>query len=242
MKFEDMINRVICGDCLEVMKGIPDNSIDLVLTDPPYNISKTDWDTFNIEFFRKWLILVTKKLKVNTGTLIFFCSHIFVKHLRKICEDELKLIYKMMLIWDFRERNFTPKRNYKCGFDTLLFYVTGEGYTFNRPYFYSKCWNILKFTRVQSNREEGNKKTGQKYHLTQKPFKLMKHLIEIHSNENQIVLDPFLGSGTTAVACKQLKRKFIGIEINPEYCKIARERLRKVPERLDKFVKEAGKG
>jgi len=60
--------------------------------------------------------------------------------------------------------------------------------------------------------------------------------VRYFSQENQIILDPFLGSGTTAVACKKLNRRFIGIEINPEYCKIAEERLKKVPKRLDKFV------
>jgi len=73
-------------------------------------------------------------------------------------------------------------------------------------------------------------------HPTEKPLKLIKHFLEIHTNENYVVLDPFLGSGTTAVACKQLNRNFIGFELSPEYCEIANKRLKALPVRLDKFV------
>ena len=77
--------------------------------------------------------------------------------------------------------------------------------------------------RVPSSWQKFNTETG--LHPTQKPVKLFEYLIKTYSNENNIILDPFMGSGTTAVACKQLQRNFIGFEINPEYCKIAEKRL-----------------
>ena len=210
------------GDCLKVLPKLPDESVDLVLTDPPYNIGKAEWDKVDITFFQKWL---TECKRVTKHTILTFCSHIFVKDIRIIAEDYLGLNYKMMLIWDFRERNFTPQRNYKCGFDTILFFTKTDDYVFNRPYEYSKCWNILKFTRVQSNRKEGNKIAKRKYHITQKPIELIKHLLKIHSNGGDTVLDPFLGSGTTMKACLELGRNCIGIELNPGYIKIIKERL-----------------
>jgi len=213
---------LIQGDCLKVLPKLSDESIDAVITDPPYNIGKADWDNVNIDFFRKWLKECKRIVK---HTILLFCSHIFVKDIRNICEDELGLKYKMMLIWDFREKCFTPNYNYKCGFDTILFFVKTDDYTFNRPYDYSQCWNILKFTRVQSNRKEGNKAANMKYHPTQKPTDLMKHLIKIHSNEGDTILDPFLGSGTTMKACLELNRNCVGIEISKEHCDIARKRL-----------------
>lgn len=81
----------------------------------------------------------------------------------------------------------------------------------------------------------GNR-TVEQYHPTQKPIELFSYLIKTYTNEGDLVLDSCFGSGTTAVACKQLNRNFIGFEIKPEYCKIAEERLKKVPRRLDKFV------
>lgn len=210
------------GDALKILPKLPDESVDTVITDPPYNIGKAKWDCVDLNFFRNWLKECKRVVK---HTMVMFCSHIFVKDIRNICEDELSLTYKMMLIWDFRERTFTPQKNYKCGFDTILFFVKTNDYVFNRPYEYSKCWNILKFTRVQSNRKEGNKAEKKKYHLTQKPIDLMKHLIEIHSNEGDTILDPFLGSGTTMKACLELNRNCIGIECNPEFIKIVKKRL-----------------
>jgi len=86
---------------------------------------------------------------------------------------------------------------------------------------------ILKYTKPQSNF-----KKDKLIHPTQKPLELVKKIIKISSNESDIILDPFLGSGTTVVACKELGRKYIGIEINPKYCEIARRRIRAIPELL----------
>ena len=216
---------LIQGDALKVLPTLEDESVDLVLTDPPYNIKKAEWDKVDNNFFRAWL---RECKRLTKHTILTFCSHIFVKELRQICEDELGLIYKMMLIWDWRERCYTPNKNYKVGFDTILFFVKNESYTFNRPYEYSKCWNILKFTRVQSQRKEGRMLINGKLfkqHLTQKPLELIKHLILIHSNKGDVVLDPFLGSGTTMKACLELKRNCIGVEINPKYIEITKKRL-----------------
>jgi len=85
-------------------------------------------------------------------------------------------------------------------------------------------------------RQENMRTKENRVHPTQKPLRLLQYLITSFSKESEVILDPFLGSGTTAVACKQLNRNFIGIEINPDYCKIAEKRLASIPKRLDKLL------
>lgn len=216
---------LIQGDSLRVLPKLPDESADLVLTDPPYNIKKARWDDVDLSFYRGWL---KEAERVTKHTVVMFCSHIFVKDLRIIAEDELGLKYKMMLIWDWREAVRQPLKNYTVGYDTILVWAKNESYIFNKPPRFSQCWNILKFTRVQSDRREGGMiKNGRrlKWHIAQKPIDLIEHLIKVHSNEGDVVLDPFLGSGTTMKACLELKRNCIGIEIEPEYIEIAKRRL-----------------
>ncbi len=157
------------GDCREVLKGIEDNSIDLIYVDPPYNCGK-------------------KKFEIKE------------KSYKRICQE-----------WD----SYT-----KCEY--INYFSKGRVKTFN--------YDLAK--KLNNNKQQRDllifkvcqdKKTG---HPSQKPLALMKYLIEIHSKENDIVLDPFLGSGTTGIACKLLNRKFIGIEMNKEYLEIAVARIK----------------
>jgi len=209
MKIDEMLNKVICGDCLEVMKDIPDKSIDLVLTDPPYGIgadkgvggfgsSKTDnhyednWDnnTPNKEVF-------DEMLRIGKNVIIFG-GQFFTDKLPKNGH---------WIVWD-KKGNIV----------------------FDNPF--GDCelaWtnldkkSVKKYTCIQQGfvSEERDR-----FHPTQKPVKLFGQIINDYTKEGDTVLDCFLGSGTTAVACKQLKRNFIGIEISEKYCEIARQRLR----------------
>ena len=96
-----------------------------------------------------------------------------------------------------------------------------------------KTFNFKQQKEMHNFYETSNKSCyGKTDHPTEKPISLMRHLLEIHSNKDDIILDPFLGSGTTAVACKELGRRYIGIEISPEYCEIAKRRIRAIPELL----------
>ena len=205
---EDYINKIICGDCLEVMKGIPDKSVDLVLTDPPYGIgadkgvggfgsSKTDK-----HYKDNWDIRPSKQvfdelLRVGKSVIIFGGNFF----------TDLLPIGKHWIVWD------------KVG-----------QIDFQNPF--SDCelaWtnvdkkSVKKYIVIQQGFVAEEK---DRFHPTQKPVGLFGRILDDYSDENNLILDPFLGSGTTAVACKHLKRNFIGIEISPEYCKIAEERLR----------------
>lgn len=188
---DDFINKVICGDCLEVMKDFPDKSIDLVLTDPPY----PDYHKEKYQY-KKGLLDKLKRFKCKQ--LIFWSA-----------KEKFPLNYTAIHIW-----------NKKCGVGSMyerIFERNG-----------GKDYRVYSYYLINS--EVAANYTGDIFwgHSSQKPIKLIEKLILENSKEGDLILDPFLGSGTTAVACKQLKRNYIGIEISPEYCKIAEERIRAI--------------
>ena len=210
----DYINKVICGDCLEVMKNIPDNSIDLVLTDPPYGIGADKGvgggskrgavNKFEGEWDKK---IPDKKVfdeifRVSKNQIIFGGNY-FVEYLHNS---------SCWLVWDKRES--LPQRTFA---DAELLWTS-----FKSPVrIYRYKWDGMI--------QQDMKNKDYKWHPTLKPVKLIEKILLDYSEEKQTILDPFLGSGTTAVACQNLHRNFIGIEISPEYCKIAEERLRQKP-------------
>jgi site-specific DNA-methyltransferase (adenine-specific) len=207
MKYpDDFIDKVICGDCLEVMKEIPDNSVDLVLTDPPYGVDIAEWDEVPSEEFLYECQRVGK-------TIIMFGG------------ASVRSVEKFMLLKPERILIWSPSF-------TLSHLCTNDIAWRWHPIY---CWDLpskqngIVWDVLNDNTECGNSWK----HKCTKPLSLMSKLVAI-SNEHSIVLDPFLGSGTTVVACKQLNRHFIGIEINPDYCKIAKERLMGVPDSLFK--------
>lgn len=215
--YEDSAGVIYCGDCMDILPKIPDKSIDLVLTDPPYNASGNnihfkekgynsvdeDWDLeFALDMSRPWELLV------ETGSLVAFCSaHILADYLnwrtpRQILHWEKTNPFPALV------KVYTPSVEY------VLWYTKGSPYYFDKPFAGTDVFN--------SSICNGNERTE---HPTQKPLSVISSLVKVHSSDTSIVLDPFLGSGTTAVAAKQLGRKYIGIEISEKYCEIAKQRL-----------------
>lgn len=194
-----MIDTVICGDCLEVMRGMDDNSVDLVLTDPPYPDYHTKLYGFN-----------------DAKPAIEYLAHIPCKQLIfwSAKEPPLHDDYTAVHIWDKRTG---------CGsmYERIFEYMGGSAYKVYRHYFINSTV-AASFAR--------DTYTG---HPSQKPIKLICQLIEEHSKEGDLILDPFFGSGTTGVAAVRMGRHFIGIEINPDYCKIAEKRIQ---EERDKYA------
>ena len=219
----EYINQIICGDCLEVMKGIPDESVDLVVTDPPYGELGYEWDReINI-------IPEIERILNDNGQLIIFGNF---KNQVKIYNTVNKLKYRFEIImkkpigrlWSYRR----PIRLHEF----LVFYRIGKETNINNGFregFGNQPESIVNVLVFQSYMRRHKEATG---HPTQKELKFMKNIITSVSKENDIILDPFLGSGTTAVACKELGRRYIGIEISPEYCDIARNRIKAIPELL----------
>jgi len=228
--------KLINDDCLNVLKNISDNSVDLILTDPPYNISgkghltkkgnnivKADfgeWDySFNPNDYVKDMFRILK----DGGSFYTFTSdELFGKWVEALDNNGFKRMKWM--VW--RKTNPVPsfrKVTYLTAGELIIFVIKPNDkirHTFNFKT-QKEMHNIIDSPICQTS----GLKEKRFNHPTQKPIKIIKHLIEISSNEEDIVLDPFLGSGTTAVACKQLKRKCLGIEISKEYCDISKKRL-----------------
>lgn len=222
------INKIYNGDCLEVMKTFPDKSVDLILTDPPYGMNyQSSWRTdkhdliaFDDPEDTTWLIPFLKEayrvLKDDTHIYIFCNDYLFSKFREwmPFCGFTLK----RTLVWV--KNNHTSgdlEGDYANKTEWIIFAHKGR-----RLLNGNRDTNVLNFGRVSDTDD----------HPTPKPTDLLGFLIEKSTNEGELVLDPFLGSGSTVISAKLLKRNYIGIELSPEYCKIAQERLDKTTNTL----------
>lgn len=219
---ERFINKITCMDCLEGMKEIPDNSVDLVLTDPPYGINyQSAWriDTkrfekiigdreIKIDFIKE----AYRLLKDDTAMYVFTRWDVYPIWLKAIEKVGFKV--KNIIVWDRVIHGIGDLNGrYAPQHDFIIFAVKG------RPIFKNgRPKDLIRATRPNINKM---------VHPTEKPIKIIRQLIQNSSDENNAILDPFMGSGTTAVACKWLNRNFIGFEISQEYCDIAEKRLSK---------------
>jgi len=234
----EMIN-LMQGDCLELMKTIPDGSVDMVLTDPPYGTTTCTWDSV-IPFEPMWehLNRITKK----NGAIVLTASQPFSSAL--VMSNPKMFKYE----WVWRKPKGTghlnakrqPLRNHE---NVLVFYYEQVGYnpqkTQGDPY---RCVNNAQYQGYgkQVDMVVTDNKDGKRYpvtvqefssnmrgslHPTQKPVALMEYLIRTYTNEGETVLDFTMGSGTTGVAAKNLDRDFIGIELDKDYYNIANKRI-----------------
>jgi modification methylase len=223
---DDFIDKVICGDCLEVMKGIPDKSVDLTITSPPFNLGRihhtgdfrfSPYDDNREESeYQLWQLAILNeifRLTKSSGSLIYHHKN-RIKNGYQICPYQWILqsrwIPKQELIWFNRSQNFDKIRFYPM--TERLYWLVKDRKT--------NLINNINHHDLFEWQAEGTSK----YHKRAFPKKLVIDLLVCFPAAN-IIFDPFLGSGTTVVACKELGRHFIGIEINPDYCKIAEERL-----------------
>lgn len=316
---EKPINNIVCCDCLEGMKQIKDNSIDLVVIDPPYNVGIADWDIIdNYKIYLKSFIdELIRVLKPNKALYIFGNQHSISK-VKEILDKEELLVFRSLIIWN-KGVGIPNPNNFTNLHEQILYYIKGPNkkilnifgnYIKSRRielnlhlkeigtlcdekwyhrgghlYFetglvtptvaqYIKLKEVLKLDNTydiyfdnhfvfnlksvgikwkyekDSRNKRGWKNCGDVWnipqlsgtfkerlnHPTQKPLSIIKRIINVSSNEKDIILDCFMGSGTTAVACKQLGRDFIGFEISPEYCAIANKRLKQ--SNINSFLKE----
>lgn len=204
-----------CGDCLKIMEQFPEKSIDLVLTDIPYNEvdKKTNgirvFDKGNANVFNGDVDVLLEKIDfLQKGTSIMFCGYEQFGQICKFWRNKKGTLRP--IIWE--KTNPSPvncKYVYLNAVELTVWFRKPKS-VFNP--FYKK--NIFKYPNGKS-----------KQHPTEKNLNLFFELLEDNSKENDLILDPFLGSGTTAVACEQLNRKWIGIEIEEKYCEIAKQRI-----------------
>ena len=228
--------EILKGDCLELMKSIPDGSIDAIITDPPYGTTACKWDSvIDFEFMWEQLNRVIK----DNGAIVLFSAQPFtstvissnyknykyswywlknratgvlnakkqpLRNIEEICVFNVKK-YKPQGLIEVNQ----PSRNSKKDYDN---YGKGTSKQYTQKYTnYPK--QLIEFDSVQRT-----------IHPTQKPIPLMEYLIKTYTNENETVLDFTMGSGSTLVACQNLNRKGIGIEQDEEYFNIASKRIK----------------
>lgn len=306
------------GDCLEVMKSIPDKSVNLVLIDPPYNIGKDKWDKWKtvedyVEFMGKVFLEIQRVLKDNGSFYFFHNDFLQIVELQNWINKNTDFIFKQLLVWNKRFNEASNKgfldgfievdklRNYQKMVEYCLFYTFQDesgfkkvkedlnNFTTLRQYFkdiqnylglnkkqiidmigqkadhcfrhsssqwdlptsetYNQLIDVFKINEYEGFKEyeelrqeyeelrytfnnqkihhsvmnyEIAKKQG---HVTPKNTDMLEYLIKTSSNENDIILDCFMGSGSTGVACMNTNRKFIGIELDEKYFEIASKRI-----------------
>jgi len=197
------LDKIYNMDCMEGMKQIKNNEIDIILTDPPYGVKKAKWDILDIDLLKNAL---PEMKRICKGTILIYAS---MKYLKEWLELNPHRI--MFFVKDYGQILPSPIQWFTD--PILIFY--GDILPSNKPMI--RDWFHIT-TADTSKKPKLN-------HPTVKPIKPIKYLIKKFSNEHNIILDPFIGSGTTAVACKQLNRRFIGFEINKEYFEIAKNRI-----------------
>lgn len=223
-----MIDTIYNVDCMDGLKEIPDNSVDLVIMDPPYSFPRTEGGGIygstrpyykELKYLAEGItnefldILLPKMKAVN---IYIWCNKAQLRQYFDYFED--KGCFTDLLTW--HKTNPIPTCSNKYLSDTeYLFFAKKQGVKIYGSYETKRKWY------VSSLNTDDKKRYG---HPTVKPLDIIKNLITNSSNEGDIVLDPFMGSGTTAVAAKLLGRHYIGFEIDPEYCKIAEKRVSEV--------------
>ncbi len=263
--FQNQEHKIIQADCIEALQTqIPDNSVDLIFADPPYNIGKNfngfedKWETEEsyLSWSYQWLDLCIAKLKENGSLYVMTATQFmpfFDIYLRK------KLCILSRIVWYYDSSGVQAKNKYGSLYEPILFCVKDEkNYTFNSE-------AILVDAKTGSKRKliDYRKNPPQPYnvekvagnvwefprvryrmpeyenHPTQKPMALLERIIKASSNENDLVLDPFSGTFTTCAVAKMLSRRSVGIELQEEYVKIGLRRLNLQSEyKGEKLMKE----
>ena len=234
------INEIHQGDCLELMTDIPDESIDLIIIDPPYGCNATmkgnycDDEMYIKTKIPKWIKSMYDKLKNGSYCYIYVPS-LYIENWVIECKKKFKLLNILAV------ENMKIGRQYKDRFrnNCQLILVLSKG----KPKGFNKVdWIKTSESWLKDKRNQNPKKYSATYpsyipnyykatvessvgHPDEKNIGLIKELIKISSNKKDIVLDMFIGSGTTAVACINTNRNFIGIELDEKYCEIARKRV-----------------
>ena len=281
-----MMNKLFIGDSLEVLQDeIPDNYVDLIYLDPPFNTGR-DFGDFNddwsdglysyestaiiaaeeihgsamasyLSYMGLRLVEMERVLK-EKGSIYYHCDKTAI-HYVKMLMDEIFGVdrFRNEIIWCYAPSGNPPKRGFHKKHDTILYYATESGIwnpaftdmdkktrkTYNKQDEDGRWYAVHHGGRITylddipgrpvpdwwtdipsfGNAGQSKERTG---YPTQKPLKLLTRIIKASSNRKQIVLDPFCGAGTTCVAAKQLSRRYIGIDLNPEAIQITEERLK----------------
>jgi site-specific DNA-methyltransferase (adenine-specific) len=252
-KISEIKNHIFYGNCLTEIKKLPDNCIDLIVTDPPYTI-KRDFGRGTIvsideEYFKNWCetwIQECNRILKPTGS-IYICIN---WEASSIIESILKKYFfvRNRITWK-RDKGRGAKKNWKNNLEDIWFATKSNDYTFNLNDVKIKRPVIAPYVDAEGQPKDWHEENGKKFrythpsniwtdlvipfwsmaenteHPTQKPEKLIKRIILASSHKDDLVFDPFMGSGTTAVVAKKLNRNFLGFEIEKKFYILANKRL-----------------
>ncbi|QGZ40245.1 site-specific DNA-methyltransferase (adenine-specific) [Pseudoduganella flava] len=243
------LDQIWCEDALEGLARIPDGSIDLILTDPPYNLGKdygnaSDQKSVDeyLAWTEQWVDAALPKLKDN-GSLYIFLTWRYSPEIFVMLKRRMTMMNE--IIWDRRVPSMGGSvRSYSSVHDTIGFFVRRKDYYFDLDavripydaetkkarsrsifvgakwlevgYNPKDLWSVSRLHREHAERVD---------HPTQKPLEIIERMVKASCPPGGVVLDLFMGSGTTAVAARRTGRHFVGFELNPDYCRITAERL-----------------
>ncbi len=258
---KEILNKIFNEDMLTGMDKVPDGSIDLIIADPPYCLGKDYGNNSDklkpgeyLKWSKRWIDAIVPKLK-TTGSFYIFLTWRYSPEIFSYIKTKLIMINE--IIWDRRVPSMGGStRRFSSVHDNIGLFAKSKKYYFNidavripydartkkartRSIFVGKKWlevgynpkDVWSVTRLHKQDPERVE------HPTQKPLILIERMIKASSPKGGTVLDPFMGSGTTAVACYYLNRHYIGFEINPNYCELIKKRLKKLKEQLPLFDK-----
>ncbi len=243
------LNTIFNQDAISGMAQIPDGSVDLIVADPPYSLGKdygNESDKLEVhdylDWMEKWIDAALPKLK-SSGSLYIFLTWRYSPEIFVMLKQRLQMINE--IIWDRRVPSMGGSvRSFTSVHDTIGFFVKEKGYYFDldavripydaetkkarsRSRFVGAKWlevgynpkDLWSVSRVHKSDPE------RADHPTQKPLEIIERMIKASCPEGGLVLDPFMGSGTTAVAALRCKRNYVGFELNPDYCAIIQTRI-----------------
>jgi DNA modification methylase len=247
MRETDYIFR---GDTVEFMATLPVDCANLIIADPPYNIDKdfgvgslfTDHDTW-LHWSRRWLV-EAKRILHPQGNIFVYALHHNACYLQCLLY-EIGLVYRRQIVWFYENGWSKYKNGPACHYEPLFWFAKSASSTYHtmrEPYKSKERLKhpIKKNGKVWIPNPDG-RQVGDVWHIptlagrrfaservahpTQKPLKISHRLVQHFSNAGELVVVPFVGSGSECVAAKQLGRRFVGAEINPDFCSIAEQRI-----------------
>ena len=238
--------QIQTGDALKSLKLIESESVDLIIADPPYNLGKNYGNNHDVKGFREYLefseawLKESQRILAPHGTIYVFMGFRFISYLYDILDQKMGMYFNSWITWHYTQgigktKGFSPRH------DDILMFTKTEQFKFNLddvrvPQKYYRERNnmnganpgdVWAFSHVHYSNPEREE------HPTQKPEALIARMVLASSEEGDLVLDPFFGSGTTLRVCQVLNRRSIGIELNPEFVTKARKRLAKPFEGFD---------
>jgi DNA modification methylase len=200
------------GDCLDIMKKINRNATDFVLTDPPWNMNYFDNDNKTWEEYKKWLLIVLNQIEYLSKNIAMFQSTKSISYIAEYFKE-----YEFFA----SVKNFSQMTKTKMPNCWDIVYIK-----YNKYYGNGRNWFLCNTAGMLKDRTD---------HPTPRTIDVNEFILEMFSIKNNLILDPFLGSGTTAVACEKLGRRWIGIEISEKYCEIAKQRIKQESDQFKMF-------